>query len=134
MKSQSCTYNIYWISMQHYDMNCHSSHNIYSFIYHVSIFLYFKGAINPQCVFWSFNDTQNFVTDGWSSEGLRVGAFDESSGTVTCISNHLTSFAVLVDVSGQQPPSLPLSILTYIGCGISIICLVLTVIFLLTMR
>jgi hypothetical protein len=96
--------------------------------------LILQNVVNPQCVFWSFNDTQNFVTDGWSSEGLRVGAFDESSGTVTCISNHLTSFAVLVDVSGQQPPSLPLSILTYIGCGISIICLVLTVIFLLTMR
>ena len=74
------------------------------------------------------------MSDGWSSSGLNVGSFDESTGTVICISNHLTSFAVLVDVSGSVPPSRALSVLTYIGCGISIICLVLTIIFLISMR
>ena len=36
---------------------------------------------------------------GWSSEGIQT-VFDEETGTVTCLSSHLTSFAVLVDVAG----------------------------------
>ena len=35
---------------------------------------------------------------GWSSVGLSVEAVDD--GMITCSSTHLTSFAVLVDVSG----------------------------------
>ena len=35
---------------------------------------------------------------GWSSDGLRVELVDDQS--ITCSSTHLTSFAVLVDVSG----------------------------------
>ena len=38
----------------------------------------------------------------WSSEGLRTESVtrDGDTVTVTCSSNHLTSFAVLVDVGG----------------------------------
>ena len=36
---------------------------------------------------------------GWSSDGIET-VFDEGTQTVTCLSSHLTSFAVLVDVSG----------------------------------
>ena len=65
-----------------------------------SLICFLQNAINPLCVFWSFNDTGS---EGWSSSGLSVGSFDESTGTVICISNHLTSFAVLVDVSYPIP-------------------------------
>ena len=37
---------------------------------------------------------------GWSSTGLSVETFDDT--TITCTSTHLTSFAVLVDVSGAS--------------------------------
>ena len=36
---------------------------------------------------------------GWSSDGIET-VFDEGTQTVTCLSSHLTSFAVLVDVAG----------------------------------
>ena len=37
---------------------------------------------------------------GWSSIGLSVQSVDDQF--ITCSSNHLTSFAVLVDVSGSS--------------------------------
>jgi len=37
---------------------------------------------------------------GWSSVGLNVEDSNETS--ITCTSTHLTSFAVLVDVSGAS--------------------------------
>ena len=37
---------------------------------------------------------------GWSSIGLSVQSVDDQR--ITCNSNHLTSFAVLVDVSGSS--------------------------------
>ena len=36
---------------------------------------------------------------GWSSDGIET-VFDEGTQTVACLSSHLTSFAVLVDVAG----------------------------------
>ena len=41
---------------------------------------------------------------GWSSEGLRTESVTREGNnvTVTCSSNHLTSFSVLVDVSGAK--------------------------------
>lgn len=37
---------------------------------------------------------------GWDTEGVTVIANDEKNSMITCNSTHLTSFAVLVDVSG----------------------------------
>lgn len=37
----------------------------------------------------------------WSSSGLNTSV-DTSSNMVRCVSNHLTSFAVLVDVNGIE--------------------------------
>ena len=36
----------------------------------------------------------------WDTEGVRVVSIDINTSTVICNSTHLTSFAVLVDVSG----------------------------------
>ena len=36
-------------------------------------------------------------TGGWSEEGVFLDAENTNSTTITCVTNHLTSFAVLVD-------------------------------------
>ena len=41
-----------------------------------------------------------FYRGGWDTEGVSVLSNDINSSIITCESTHLTSFAVLVDVSG----------------------------------
>ena len=41
-----------------------------------------------------------FYRGGWDTEGVSVMSIDMDSSIITCNSTHLTSFAVLVDVSG----------------------------------
>ncbi|XP_019630705.1 PREDICTED: uncharacterized protein LOC109474784 [Branchiostoma belcheri] len=67
------------------------------------------------CVFWN-------ITEGdWSDKGCTKKNTSDTQQTV-CVCNHLTSFAILVDVTGQEHP-FALSVITYIGCIISIVCL-----------
>ena len=40
----------------------------------------------------------NFNRGGWDTEGVTT--ISVTNNTITCNSNHLTSFAVLVDVAG----------------------------------
>ena len=40
------------------------------------------------------------MTGGWSEEGVFTKFENPNSTTITCITKHLTSFAVLVDSSG----------------------------------
>ena len=90
-----------------------------------------QNGTNPLCVFW------NFTTSSWSDTGLSEGEVVESQSGVSeveCFGRHLTSFATLMDVSGTLPANVVLSVLTYIGCGISIVCLVLTMIFLISLK
>ncbi len=54
------------------------------------------------------------------------------NGDVKCISTHLTSFAILLSVTGKVSGSpeeeFALKLAGYIGCGISSICLIVTII------
>ena len=72
----------------------------------------------------------------WSTEGVTTEILD--NGTVKCISTHLTSFAILLSVTGNVSSSdgeaLALELTTYIGCGISIICLSFTIVILILLR
>lgn len=79
---------------------------------------------SPKCVFWDYN------TDSWSSKGCYVNQVESNRKQTTCICNHLTNFAVLMDVSNRETPSVWKSIFTIINCTISIICLIFTIIFL----
>ena len=64
--------------------------------------------------------------------------------TINCYSNHLTSFAVLVDVIGDDTSDNDteitdieeeiLSVVSYIGCSVSIVCLMVTIVLILTLR
>ncbi|XP_022094854.1 adhesion G-protein coupled receptor G4-like isoform X2 [Acanthaster planci] len=86
-------------------------------------------AKNPQCAYWdtAANDKQG----GWSTKGCEVN-FDLSDSTsVVCECNHLTNFAMLMDVynSGEPDPvhSKILAIISYIGCSLSILALTLAI-------
>ena len=88
----------------------------------------------------------------WDTEGVTVIRNSREDSTIICNSTHLTSFAVLVDVSGGHEVCYRnvihyysitnsmlilkkfsseereiLSVISYVGCGISIVCLLLTI-------
>uniref|UniRef100_A0A6A7FTK4 Latrophilin Cirl-like isoform X6 n=1 Tax=Hirondellea gigas TaxID=1518452 RepID=A0A6A7FTK4_9CRUS len=78
---------------------------------------------NASCVFW------DYTTNLWSEEGCRVIGYNVTH--VRCQCDHLTNFAVLMDFhSTPLPPehSLALSVITYIGCVVSIVCLLLAIV------
>ncbi|KTF91950.1 hypothetical protein cypCar_00001856 [Cyprinus carpio] len=82
------------------------------------------GNYVASCVFWDFD--RNGGLGGWNSSGCYVKNSTENETICSC--NHLTSFAVLLDIS-QSLPDLDakiLSFITYIGCGVSAIFLSVT--------
>ncbi|XP_058809833.1 latrophilin Cirl-like isoform X3 [Phymastichus coffea] len=81
-----------------------------------------ENVSNPRCVYW------DYTTNNWSEEGCFT-RYSNNSHTV-CECNHLTNFAVLMDVHDirlELGHQLALQIITYIGCVISIICLILAI-------
>ncbi|XP_038147041.1 adhesion G-protein coupled receptor G2 [Cyprinodon tularosa] len=80
------------------------------------------------CVFWNF--TKNNKAGGWDDNGCSVA--NTTAEHTTCSCNHLTSFAILLDMSreGITDPlqAKILSFITYIGCGISSVFLAVTLI------
>ncbi|CAH1153302.1 unnamed protein product [Phaedon cochleariae] len=82
-----------------------------------------ENVSNPACVFW------DYTANAWSEEGCRV-ALSNSTHTV-CYCDHLTNFAILMDVHAVYLPmshEIALQIITYVGCVVSIVCLVLAII------
>ncbi|XP_072514997.1 uncharacterized protein [Salminus brasiliensis] len=78
------------------------------------------------CVFWDFGFNDGF--GGWNTKGCSV--LNRTENETVCGCNHLTSFGVLLDISGQGITSrlqaTILTYITYIGCGISAIFLSIT--------
>ncbi|XP_071081769.1 uncharacterized protein [Haliotis cracherodii] len=78
---------------------------------------------NHSCVYW---DPENRT---WSYDGVTTLMLDDN--TTECHTNHLTSFAILMDPNPAHPsPVIHEQILTYIsyvGCAISLIGLILTI-------
>ncbi|XP_033737458.1 adhesion G protein-coupled receptor L3-like [Pecten maximus] len=75
----------------------------------------------PLCSFWNFSEGES---GSWSQIGCDVTA--KTPYRVTCQCNHLTSFAILLDVSGVAMSSHHHSILryiTFVGCIISLLSL-----------
>ncbi|XP_045895829.1 serine-rich adhesin for platelets isoform X2 [Micropterus dolomieu] len=78
------------------------------------------------CVFWDY--TFNNGSGGWNPKGCFVQNRTEKETVCGC--NHLTSFAILLDLS-REPIISPvqntiLTFITYIGCGVSAIFLSIT--------
>ncbi|NXK35204.1 AGRG2 protein, partial [Piprites chloris] len=81
-----------------------------------------------RCVFWDFN--KNGGHGGWSHEGCIVK--ESRVNETVCSCNHLTSFAVLMNLYGNTPlnptQELVLTFISYIGCGLSAIFLSVTLV------
>ncbi|XP_043259222.1 latrophilin Cirl-like isoform X4 [Colletes gigas] len=85
---------------------------------HLSI----ENVTNPTCVFW------DYILSAWSEEGCLIRKTNETHTICEC--NHLTNFAVLMDVHAVRldiAHQVALQIITYIGCIISVVCLVLAI-------
>ncbi|XP_043281212.1 latrophilin Cirl-like isoform X3 [Venturia canescens] len=77
---------------------------------------------NPRCVFW------DYIMSAWSEEGCHISKTNDTHTICEC--NHLTNFAVLMDVHAIKldvAHRVALQIITYIGCIISVVCLVLAI-------
>ncbi|XP_033114392.1 adhesion G-protein coupled receptor G2-like isoform X1 [Anneissia japonica] len=88
--------------------------------------------INTMCVFWDF---ELDGAGGWSSEGCTfVNESVDGSNRQYCECSHLTNFAILMDFKRVDPLPPPATIVTTVGLSISIICLCLTILTLVTNR
>eukprot|EP00057_Strongylocentrotus_purpuratus_P010654 XP_011665128.1 PREDICTED: G-protein coupled receptor 126 [Strongylocentrotus purpuratus] len=90
---------------------------------------------NPSCSYWDIGFSD------WSQEGCQLLSSSGISSSndnnwdppsdekeeIVCGCNHLTNFAVLMDISREDGSSeQAYEVLTYIGCGISVVCLLVT--------
>ena len=85
-----------------------------------------NSSLPPSCVYY------NASIPGWSSNGCTVVNY--SSTDVFCQCTHLTSFALLLSTSAPQPSSTvtsanskALDFISYIGLGVSIFCLLISI-------
>ncbi|XP_017691028.1 PREDICTED: cadherin EGF LAG seven-pass G-type receptor 2 isoform X1 [Lepidothrix coronata] len=86
----------------------------------------------PICVFWN-HSLRTGGAGGWSARGCEVAFRNRSH--VSCQCHHLTSFAVLMDISRRENGEvLPLAALTYGSLGVALAGLVLVVLALGTLR
>ncbi|VDI60797.1 latrophilin 3 [Mytilus galloprovincialis] len=84
--------------------------------------------IRPFCGHWDFN-TPNTSNGAWSSFGSRL--VDAEDSYTLCEYNHTTNFAILMSPGGRplsRAHHFPLSLISSIGCGVSILFLVITII------
>lgn len=82
-----------------------------------------ENATNPSCTFWNVRNSR------WSSEGCSLDTELSTNDTTSCRCDHLTNFALLMDVYGaslSETDKRVLSIISYIGCGVSLLALLLT--------
>ncbi|XP_023685991.2 cadherin EGF LAG seven-pass G-type receptor 1 isoform X1 [Paramormyrops kingsleyae] len=86
----------------------------------------------PLCVFWNHSISVG-GTGGWSSRGCEL--VYRNSSHIRCQCNHMTSFAVLMDISKREHGDvLPLKIVTYTTVSASLVALLLTFILLAAVR
>ncbi|CAG2104110.1 unnamed protein product [Medioppia subpectinata] len=88
-----------------------------------------ENVTNAKCVFWDIDRRD------WSDQGCHTVRTNRTHTSCKC--NHLTNFAILMDVNHVQISSgneLALRVITVIGCTVSIICLTITFITLVSFR
>ncbi|XP_038054484.1 uncharacterized protein LOC119726730 isoform X2 [Patiria miniata] len=78
---------------------------------------------SAECVFWDL--TRNDGYGDWSTKGCRSESLP--NGIIRCLCDHLTSFAVIVDIHGQQD-SVFLDVISKIGCAVSVVALIITLV------
>ena len=104
---------------------------VFSWFCHLKIIL--KGVdllTNGYSVSFFFSCQYPGGRGNWSTEGCKY--VTKSSGRITCHCDHMTNFAVLFTAHGSQSPkldeshALALSIISYIGCAVSLLGVLLT--------
>ncbi|KAJ8036430.1 Adhesion G-protein coupled receptor G6 [Holothuria leucospilota] len=78
----------------------------------------------PSCVFW--DPSLNDGIGDWSTDGCHSVESQQGEEQYSCRCNHLTNFAVLLDVKGDIGSKI-LDYLTVIGCVVSVWCIVPTI-------
>jgi len=81
-----------------------------------------------ECVYWNFNKSS------WSGDGCHLDRINSTRKESICECDHLTNFAALMDVSGQEKVSTVKTVLTIVCCVVSSISLLLTIGFLTLAR
>ncbi|XP_011682085.2 adhesion G-protein coupled receptor G2 [Strongylocentrotus purpuratus] len=92
---------------------------------------------NPVCVFWDFDADDGY--GNWSTDGCQLVGMDNDTGDeLLCQCNHLTNFAVLMDIYGgstlDDKWTYILDVLSYAGCSLSIFFLFVTIVTFLSVR
>ncbi|KAI5699343.1 hypothetical protein M8J75_001423 [Diaphorina citri] len=80
-----------------------------------------ENMTDPICVFWDYQ------SDNWSTDGCEL--YSTNKTFTICECTHLTNFALLMRISEESAIDLEgmcLKILTYVGCAMSCICLVVS--------
>ncbi|XP_049327431.1 cadherin EGF LAG seven-pass G-type receptor 2 isoform X1 [Astyanax mexicanus] len=86
----------------------------------------------PICVFWNHSISVG-GPGGWSSKGCEV--VFRNSTHISCQCYHMTSFAVLMDISHRENGEiLPIRLVTWSTVGVTLFFLFLTVVFLTCLR
>ncbi|KAF7707587.1 cadherin EGF LAG seven-pass G-type receptor 1 isoform X2 [Silurus meridionalis] len=86
----------------------------------------------PVCVFWNHSISMS-RSGSWSSKGCEL--VFRNTTHISCQCNHLTSFAVLMDISKREHGDvLPLKVLTYTTVSSSLVTLLLTFLLLAILR
>jgi latrophilin 1 len=88
-----------------------------------------KNVTNAKCVFWDIERRE------WSQQGCETLWTNETHTNCKC--NHLTNFAILMDINDtplSRSNELALRVITFVGCTISIICLAFTFVTLISFR
>eukprot|EP00794_Sanderia_malayensis_P014271 gene14271-15758_t len=81
-----------------------------------------------KCVYWNLKARGGLGK--WSSGGCTTKGLQD--GMFRCSCNHMTNFAILLDITATQPlhesETATLSVISYIGCAVSSISLVITIV------
>ncbi|XP_054871865.1 adhesion G-protein coupled receptor D2 isoform X2 [Amphiprion ocellaris] len=86
----------------------------------------YSQRVTPVCAFWNFS-LMHSHTSSWSTDGCTVTFV--GSDVTSCLCNHTTNFAVLMnymELKWSPEEELILTKLTFIGCGASLCALVVT--------
>ncbi|XP_028418096.1 adhesion G-protein coupled receptor G6-like [Dendronephthya gigantea] len=84
---------------------------------------------STQCSYW------NFSAGNWSQEGCKFERVLED-GRVLCSCNHFTNFAMLMNIAPGKKTvhDKILGVISYVGCALSLVGLILTIITILILR
>ncbi|XP_066919637.1 adhesion G-protein coupled receptor G2-like [Clytia hemisphaerica] len=81
---------------------------------------------NDTCKFWRFAHENDRHHGQWSDEGCHRITTTNITGFIKCQCDHLTNFALIINSDQEFYNPYAIQIVTYVGCGISIASLFVT--------